>query len=350
MRDLIGWEPTSRDFRVASARIRCLNPILQLQAEKFPVELFDPAHGDRYAAVVFSKRYDYQTLRQAEGLAHEGVRVLFDLCDNRFYAPKAAPERSGELDRLNAMLKLAREVIVSTEALAGIVKTNLQSPRPLSIIGDAVETEIRGTQGSVFFRGLHRWGCRKLLKLLEELRRKGLTRLVWFGHHGSGYADGGMADLDRIKQSVEQAHSRKPVSLTVISNNPSKFQSLVAPWRIPAFYLPWHPATFFAALRAHDVAVLPIQQSDFTRCKTNNRPATALASGLAVIADSIPSYEPLRFATVLDNWEGGWDRYLGAPEKRRQDAAAGREFVLREYAIERIAGQWKALFERMLKS
>jgi hypothetical protein len=341
----IGWEPTSRDFRVASARIRCLAPIRELEAAGVPVELYNDRSEREYELVVISKRYDPPVLHDAELLKSRGVRIVFDLCDNRFYAP--TPERALELGRLNRMLGVADELVASTETLAGIL-SSLRPDKRITVIGDAVETEILQEKGHFETRWWHRFQCGRLLRRIERERKQRRTPVVWFGHHGSDYADGGMADLERIRASLERAHARHRLSLTVISNNASKFRRLTKGWKLPAFYLSWHPLTFFTALKAHDVAVLPIQVTDFTRCKTNNRPATALASGLAVIADSIPSYEPLRFATVLDDWERGWDRYLGAPEVRRKDVEAGREFVLREYAIARIAGQWKALFERML--
>lgn len=345
MNPLVGWEPTSRDFRVASARIRCLSPIRELQGLGAPVEVFSDHNEGEYELVVISKRYDPPILHDAKRLRDGGVRILFDLCDNRFYAP--SKERERELERLGQMMKLADELVASTEPLAEIMRRKRPDKR-VTVIGDPVETEIHGEKGHLETRWWHRLKCRGLLRKIEERRAKGHTPLVWFGHHGSDYADGGMGDLGRIRESLEKANARHRVSLTVISNSASKYRQVLGSWRIPTQYLAWHPLTFFTALKAHDIAVLPIELTDFTRCKTNNRPATALASGLAVIADAIPSYEPLRFTTVLDDWEEGLERYLGSPVRRKQDVETGREFVQREYSVSRIAAQWKALFSRVL--
>jgi glycosyltransferase involved in cell wall biosynthesis len=341
----IGWEPTSRDFRVASARIRCLYPLRELQRRQVPVELYSDRSEDGYELVVVSKRYDPPILADAEKLHESGIRIVFDLCDNRFYAP--TPEREKELKRLDRMMELADELVASTEALAEIMKARRPDKR-ITVIGDPVETEILEEKGHLETRWWHRLKCRSLLRKIAGARKVGRTPLVWFGHHGSGYADGGMGDLQRIRPILEKMNGRHRLSLTVISNSAAKFRELIAPWAVPTLYLAWHPLTFFTALKAHDVAVLPIEKTDFTRCKTNNRPATALASGLAVIADSIPSYEPLRFATVMDDWEAGLERYLRAGGDRAKDAAAGREFVVKEYSIDRIATDWNALFTRML--
>ncbi len=347
MINVVGWEPTSRDFRVASARIRCLNPIRELQSVGAPVELFHDSGEGMYELVVISKRYDPPILDDARRLAARGVRILFDLCDNRFYAPSR--ERERELERLAQLMKLADELVASTEPLAEIMRSK-RPDKTVTVIGDAVETEIHEEKGHWETRWWHRLKCRSLLRKLKAGRARGCTPLVWFGHHGSDYADGGMADLGRIRDILERTYARHRLSLTVISNNAAKFRQILGSWRIPTHYLAWHPLTFFTALKAHDIAVLPIERTDFTRCKTNNRPATALASGLAVVADAIPSYEPLRFTTALDDWEGGLERYLRSPADRVRDANAGRDFVLREYSIARIAAQWKALFDRVLGS
>ncbi|HEX7927496.1 MAG TPA: hypothetical protein VF678_07895, partial [bacterium] len=72
---LIGWKPTLPDASVASTRIRCLNPLLELQRRGLPAELFDAAHLDGYRAVLFSKCHDPETLRQAERAKRNGARV-----------------------------------------------------------------------------------------------------------------------------------------------------------------------------------------------------------------------------------------------------------------------------------
>ena len=344
---LVGWEPTSRDFRVASARIRCLSPIRELQSMGAPVELFDGHHSAGYQLVIVSKRYDPPILHDVQQLKNAGIKIAFDLCDNRWYG--ASPERERELERLGRMMKLADELVASTEPLAAIMREKRPDKR-VTVIGDPVETEIAGEKGHLETRWWHRLKCKGLLRKIAAERGRKRTPLVWFGHHGSDYADGGMADLGRIKEALERAHARHRISLTVISNNASTFRRVLGSWNLPTHYLAWHPVTFFTALKAHDVAVLPIVPSDFTRCKTNNRPATALASGLAVIADAIPSYEPLRFATALDDWEGGLDRYLDSPPERKRDVEAGGEFVRREYSIGRIAAEWKSFFSRALGS
>src|SRR4051812_38983892 len=47
---LIGWKPKSLDPMVASARIRCMNPLSELQRRGYPVELFRADRALSYQA------------------------------------------------------------------------------------------------------------------------------------------------------------------------------------------------------------------------------------------------------------------------------------------------------------
>ena len=84
----IGWKPISTNVRVASSRLRCLEPLSELRSRGYSVETFNPNHVDRYAAVIYSKAYDDLSYREATGLQKRGIRVVFDLCDNHFYNPR----------------------------------------------------------------------------------------------------------------------------------------------------------------------------------------------------------------------------------------------------------------------
>jgi hypothetical protein len=166
-------------------------------------------------------------------------------------------------------------------------------------------------------------------------------RLVWFGNHGSGYAEGGMADLSKLHSLLEQAQQDAPLSLTVISNHRGKFEQLVQAWRLPTHYLAWHPATISRALQLHDVAVIPIGLNPFTLCKTNNRVATAFLHGLAVVADTIPSYTEFADSAVLDDWGPGLHRLLHDSAWRQQRLALGQQRVRDHWNLPHIVDQWQ---------
>jgi predicted DNA-binding transcriptional regulator YafY len=220
--------------------------------------------------------------------------------------------------------------------------------RPVTVIGDAVETTLQGVPGSPWDRWLAR---RRLRELSGRLRRESARApLVWFGSHGGPSGDHGMGDLESVRPVIESLDRDHPVSLTVISNSAEKYERLVRPWRVPTHYLPWNAETFLAALRLHRIAVLPIRENPFTRCKTNNRLVTALAAGLAVVATGIPSYRPFADCCVLDDWLSGLRRYILDAEKRQQDVAAGQRLVERDWLLPAIADQWQRLFDGLRRT
>jgi hypothetical protein len=188
----------------------------------------------------------------------------------------------------------------------------------------------------------------RLLRLRQGLRGTGVPwsrRWVWFGNHGSAGTDGGMADLQRIHEAMHQAHRQAPVSLTVISNDEAKFHRVTAGWAFPRAYLPWDADTFSPALRLHGACLIPVGLNPFTRCKTNNRVATALLHGLNVVATRIPSYDEFAGCTVLDDWAYGLGGYLQDTERRARDVQAGQALLARHYSLDAIAARWRTVVE-----
>lgn len=273
----IAWKPKSPHVRLASTRIRCLNPLSALQLCGYPVELFEPRRATQYAAVIYSKLYDDGSYQEGLALQKRGVRIVFDLCDNRFYNPQGLASRYQAAERLRRMMAMADHLVASTEALATVMQAELATSRPITIIGDAVETEIRWDTSPVWQRWVQSHKLARLLRQLQTARQHGRIPLVWFGSHGSPYADGGgMLDLLKVRALLEDMNRRYPLSLTIISNSKKKYHHAIRPWSLPTYYLPWHANTFFHALRAHTIAIIPIQHNPFTQCKSNNRLALSL--------------------------------------------------------------------------
>lgn len=346
---MIGWRPKSSDTRVASTRIRCLNPIRELQRRGFPVELFRPEHVSQYTAVVYSKLYDEASYREAAGLREKGTRIVVDLCDNHFYNPAGNPDLARARVGLERMLRLADHLVASTPELGAVMRAELGTKRPVAVIGDAVEETIAGVQEQALRRWLRRRELQRLLAWLDNGRKAGIeAALVWFGIHGGPHHDHGIGDLLRVRPVIEQLHRRHGVQLTVISNSRQKFARLIAPWSVPTHYHEWGPLTFLPALRAHQVALIPVTRNPFTWCKSNNRLATAIAAGLGVVADSIPSYQEFTQVCRLDDWEQGLSDYVRDPAVRSRDVRAGQALVSRLCSPERIADAWQELFTAVI--
>lgn len=344
----IAWKPRNSDPRVASTRIRCLNPLAELQSQGYPVELFDRRHAGEYAAVVYSKLYDDATYEEAMRLQKRGARIVLDLCDNHFYNPNGLASLSKAAAQLKRMMKLADELVASTAAMSAVMRAELSTSRDITIIEDAVETEIRGVRSSYWERW---WELKQLAKLqrrVAEGSRRGRTPLVWFGIHGGPNAQHGMLDLLRLRSLLETLNNSYPVSLTVISNSKRKYVRAIKPWSVPTYYLNWHADTLYPALRSHEIAVIPITANPFTRCKSNNRLALSLYAGLAVVADSIPSYQDFAVVCRLDDWQSGLQSYLSDPDLRRHHVQRGQAIIERDWSMARLAEKWREFFDTLL--
>lgn len=349
MRDRIACKPRFLDPRVASTRLRCLYPISELQARDYPIELFNPERAERYGIIVYSKLYDEASYREAEALQKNGVRIVLDLCDNHFHNPNGLESLRKAGDQLRRMMALADHLVASTEQLAEVMRAELPTPRPVTVIADPVETEIRRVKTPPWEQWWEKLRLEQLLRRLELEKLKGHTPLVWFGIHGGPHGEYGMLDLLRLRLLLEELGHRFPISLTVISNSRTKYRSAIRPWRIQTHYLAWHPDTFFSALRAHSIALIPISKNPFTICKGSNRLALAVGAGMAVVADSIPSYQAFAEVCQLDNWETGLENYLSSPELRQRHVERGQAIIAKEWTLTHIADKWQDLFDQLLR-
>jgi len=344
----IAWKPRFSDPRVASTRIRCLNPLAELQSRGYPVELFDRRHIGQYAVVVYSKLYDDATYAEASVLQERGVRIVLDLCDNHFYNPYGLASLRKAGAQLKRMMALADELVASTAAMSEVMRAELSAPRNITVIEDAVETEIRGVRTPFWDRW---WKQQQLAKLQQRLAQgnlTGRTPLVWFGIHGGPNAGYGMLDLLKLRSLLEKLNRTHPVSLTVISNSKNKYDRAIKPWSLPTYYLKWHSDSLFSALRSHAIAVIPVSENPFTRCKSNNRLALSLNAGLAVVADAIPSYQDFTDVCFLGDWQSGLERYLSDIELRRRHVEQGQAIIAREWSIARLAEKWRDFFDTLL--
>ena len=339
---MVRWWPHTDDPRVASYRLRCLQIVDALAARGLDAALYRPQRDERPQVLVLSKRYDAATLAAALALRERaGTRVLLDLCDNHFHVDSDDPKLRQRADTLRAAVCSVEQVVAASPALAEVIAAECPTQRRIAVIPDATEPPFEPRGPARLRHPQSEW---QLARLGDALRRSGVStarRLVWFGNHGSAGAEGGMNDLLRLGDALHRAHESKPLSVTVISNDEPKFKRLTAGWTLPSFYLPWHAHSFSRALRWHGAALIPVGLNPFTRCKTNNRVATALLHGLNVIADGIPSYAEFAGRAVLDDWPRGLGAYLDDAARRAADVEAGRRLVHQRYSLESVAARWR---------
>jgi hypothetical protein len=338
----VRWWPFIANARVASTRIRCLQVIEGLRKRGVDAGLY--SRGSIAPDIlVLSKRYDEASLSVAIKLQKTGTRIVLDLCDNHFYAAVPSADADRRAERLRAAMGVVDAVVVSTPALAEIVRSECPNLRTLYVIGDAFEpafypdwwTRIRHPVDEV------RYARFKFRIKVES--PPAAARLLWFGHHGNGHAAGGMDDLLEIAPVLNELGPT--VSLTVISNNLEKYNRIRAALSIQSFYLPWSRTTFSRAAKLHDIAVIPVRMDPFTSCKTNNRMATSILHGLAVAADPVPSYLEFSDAAVLNDWSHGLTELCRTPAMRQGLLANGDARLQKNWTLQTIAGLWQDTLE-----
>lgn len=339
---MIGWWARRRTLSVAGIRIRCHAVMRELRRQGCAVDWFEPERPARYRAVVLHKHYDAEARGVVEQLKRSGVRVIFDLCDNHFYNPKGLADWDRRADELRLMAKLADAVVVSTEALGEIVSQECALPTPPTVIPDALDdlSEIPVTLKARLRQALP---SRLLMRRVRSNRAQGRTALLWFGNHGSPYADGGMLDLLGIREALESLDRNLPLHLTVLSNNEGKFRQNFQGWSFPVIYGAWSAQHFAAIAGLHSIALIPAQDNPFTRVKSENRVVTAFAHGLAVVADPIPSYRAYSDVLAFGDWARSIERYARDEGLRRLHVEAGWRRAQELCGIETIARRWRAV-------
>ena len=339
----VRWWTTRISPKHAGIRIRAHLVIRELRRQGCDVGWFDPHAKDAGdpRTLVVHMRYDAGTQRQVEALRARGVRIVFDMCDNHFYAQPGQEKKAARAAPLRRMLALADEVIVSTPELGAAVQASAGLATPPRVIPDACDD-----RSGVPVSPTHR--LRSLLPELQLRRRvrasvaEGRVPLLWFGHHGT-YDDVGMLDLLRIRDELERLDRRLPLHLSVVSNNRDKFQAHFRDWRFPVAYGEWYAHQFDRIARLHRIALIPVVENDFTRGKTANRVVTAFVHGLAVVADPLPSYRPFADCAAFSDWSGAIARYAGDEALRRRDVEAGRRKAQERFGIEVVTRQWREL-------
>src|SRR5262249_38823193 len=104
---LIGWKPVANNRNIASARLRCYDPLEALQKAGAPVEVFSRGNLNRYATVIIQKGSAEEDVELAETTASKGIRLIYDLCDNLFQleadSTQNIPERIERVRRISQL-------------------------------------------------------------------------------------------------------------------------------------------------------------------------------------------------------------------------------------------------------
>lgn len=170
--------------------------------------------------------------------------------------------------------------------------------------------------------------------------------IIWFGHHGAGYAQFGMLDLLPIQPHLEAAAAMFDVELVVVSNSLKKFDQHIRPFAMRTRYVEWSSQSLQLELDRAAVAVIPNSLDAFSICKSSNRAVLALLSGVPVVATRTPALEALAPCIVLDDFRGGLELYLGDPARAADDVDRARPLIEALYGPQLIGDRWQKVLEQ----
>lgn len=336
----IRFWPHTQDVNIASFRIRCLLVSKGLSSEGFDSKtISEPEPSD---LLILSKRYDERSLEKALRLrATSGTRIALDICDNHFHSKSNNSYTNRRQGDLSEALRSVDLVIASSHYLASELVRHVPDIRKTAIVDDIIESPNDPTW---LDRALHPLDEIKLQRLEDALKATSTERqhrLVWFGNAGGGLVDGGMENISLIRDEIESIGKLAPISLTVISNSRCMFSNTCENWNIPTHYLRWSRHTISRALRLHGTSIIPIERNPFTQAKTANRITTSLVHGLAVIADSIPSYQAFSKFVYLDDWTNSLKLMAMDKDTWMSRVQLGIESIQVDQYNRTIIGQWK---------
>ncbi len=403
-RKFIAWKVLDLRFDVASVRYRALMPALGLRERGYESILFQKGENltlvSDLAAAVFVKSFSPTDLQLAQKLRIAGVRIFLDLCDNVFAGGYESDGARHAFGCFNELAQMANAVVVPTEELGNHLQRTTAAGR-IIVIPDQVETQMavsevlrfreifidyrrgvvpgrlahlpepllatmipaaRGALRFVDRTGALRSGIRSLLRgrgptdvsvdreinsALHDKRRGELERkrIIWFGNHGAPHSKFGMPSLAGIVDALAAVNDIIPIELVVVSNNHPRFKELFANTPFPSFYREWRIRSIFDHVSTADVCVLPNPKDHFSIGKSPNRALLALALGVPVVAEFIPSFTALQGCMVFDDWIGGITDYLSRPERAARDVLQARAIIRKRFSKQVIAAAWQQLLE-----
>jgi hypothetical protein len=298
------------------------------------VELLDGGRAADCSTMMFCKSHSSEAVALARRAIGDGRTVIYDICDNPFLETNTKPQNREKQHNIETLLRLAKLVVCSSPTLAQQLFDRLPELRGrLKVIPDYLEEYASVRERPAMEQRISLFWLKRFLKA-----HKGALKFVWFGNSKRG-----LTGIDRLGEAVARLaaiETKRPKTLTIIGDRPQLYREHAVKWPIPHVYHHWSLATFSEALRLHDVAIIPVEQTSYTLGKTINRPATAILAGLGVIADPLPAYEELAPYVFVGRWEEGireYDRRLPREDSRIPEAEA---YLRRTYASDIIDACW----------
>lgn len=333
------WWVKSMDLRNAAVRIRAAIVLRAAAQRGVAIEWFKEEDAQHYRCVVVSGRHDDETLLRLHRLKQNGGRLVLDLCDNHFIPASQRHKHLHRCENVRALAAMANAIVTSSDTLAQIVRRECPTADRIVTIGDPPD-DLSIVKTPLWHRYVSNWQLSRESAYLNRVAPAKVARLIWFGASGGHRKLSGLIDLARIAPMISKLAQTHPVHLTVITDNLKLHQECIEPILPSSRYIAWNPRTFDSLLRQQHIVLIPAQSNEYTACKSDNRVVTALRAGLAVVAETVPSYAPYAGTIMLGNLEEGLQRYLTDPALRVADASRGQAMVMEADTTELVLSQW----------
>lgn len=265
--------------------------------------------------IIFSKSFNLANEQIALYAKNQGVKVIFDICDNHFESTKLA-------QRYKNLVYLADKIVVNTPLMAEIVKHHTN--KAATIIPDPYE----GQQYPPYF----------------QPNPKQLN-LLWFGSHTN------LDSLQAMIPTLVPLSQKIPLKLHIITSPNMGMEQACQQFneQSECFQLQfsaWSLETTQRAIQQADIVTIPSMPNERKIVKSPNRLIESLWAGRFVVAHPLPSYQEFaQWAWINENLTNGIVWALQNPTQVTQNAHIAQQYIAQNYSPEKIGLLWEKIID-----
>ncbi len=314
---------------------RVMNPLKKLGAD---ITIGNTVSASPESAMAMKKRGDiwFSKIADNDGIDHiygshrdfTGAKLVIDLDDDPVLINEGHPDIDAinkKMDMRLRMVKLADHLIVSTEEIA----KNVRKYNPyVTVIPNAIDPNI--------------W-YRK-----NKKRNDGKIRIVWISS-GSHFAD-----LPVINPVMKAVLAKYPnvefhfAGMTWDTHNEERFFHHVGSGNYKKF------PKWYADLGA-DIAIAPLKDTPFNRCKSNIKWMEAAMLEIPTVASDVLPYRDIKHGKTgfLASSQDQFIKYLSLliedEKKRKEVGKAAKKEILEHWTIDKFLPKYEEVFKKLLE-
>lgn len=266
----------------------------------------------------------YATLKELTG-----SKFVLDLDDDIDNVDPSHPEYEQLEERKHMrirMVQMADHVIVATEQ----IKQSIKQLNPYcTVIPNAIDPEI--------------W------KVKNKKRNDGKIRIGWMSS-GSHFVDSPI--IEDIMVEIIQQYPNVEFHIAGMIHNDTKGLR----WYHHKGTYGYKPFPKFYADLGIDIAIAPLKDIHFNRCKSNIKYLEASMLGIPTVASDVIPYQCIEHGKTgyLASTSGQFKKYLQwlieNEEKRIEMGKAAKKYVLENWTIDKFLPQYQQLFDKLMET